>query len=141
MHNTGSVPQQHVGTGLALDITPKVLVWPPDDLFPVIHQGFDNLQCTTGRYNPVGTGLYGSGSVGIHHNGTLGMLVTKSGKLLYRTTQIQRAGRFQSWHQNALLRAEDFGGFAHETYASNHQGLCFMVTTKAEIGRASCRER
>ena len=44
VNDAGTVPQQHVGTGLALDITTQMLVWPPDNGFTVIHQAFDDLQ-------------------------------------------------------------------------------------------------
>ncbi|MCY1438392.1 hypothetical protein D9M71_545880 [compost metagenome] len=46
VNDAGTVPQQHVGTGLALDVGPQVLVRAPDDGLAVVHQAFDDLQRT-----------------------------------------------------------------------------------------------
>ena len=59
------------------------------------------------------------------------MLITEHGKLVDRTTQIQRAGRFQGRHQHALVGSENLGGLAHELHAGHDQGLRRMILAEA----------
>ena len=46
MDNARTVPQQHIGTRLTLDVAPQVFVRPPDNRLAVIHQAFDDFQRT-----------------------------------------------------------------------------------------------
>ena len=98
VNNTGTVPQQYVGTGFPLHITAEVLVRRPQDFLPERVKIIDNFQRDTRGYNPVRTSLDRRRGIGIHHHGAIRVLVTKSGELVRRAADIQRAGGFQSWH-------------------------------------------
>ncbi|MNG24070.1 hypothetical protein D3C84_1087540 [compost metagenome] len=89
MNDAGTVPQQHVGTGLTLNVGAQVLVRPPDDGFAVIHQAFDDFQRTARRHHPVRTGFDRRRGIGVNHHRTLRMLVAECGKLIDRTPQVQ----------------------------------------------------
>ncbi len=39
-----TIPQQHVGAGLLLDVAAQVLVGRPNDRLAVVHQAFDDFQ-------------------------------------------------------------------------------------------------
>ena len=123
MDDAGTVPQQHVGAGLALDVGAQVLVGPPDDLLAVVHQALDDLQGAAGSHHPVGPGLHRSGGVGIHHHGALGMLVAERRELIHRAPQVQGTGGFQGRHEHAFFGVEDLRRLAHEAHPGHHHGL------------------
>ena len=58
------------------------------------------------------------------------MLITERGKLVYLTSQIERAGRLQRRHQNALFRAQNLGRLTHEANTGNNQRGGRVITTK-----------
>ena len=123
MDDAGTIPEQHVGAGLALDVGTQVLVRAPDDGLAVVHQAFDDLQCATGGHHPVRPRLDRCRGVGIDHHGAFRVLVAERRKLVDRATQVQRAGRFQGRHQHAFFRVEDLRGLPHELHAGYHHGL------------------
>ena len=57
VNNTGTVPQQYVGTGFPLHITAEVLVRRPQNFLPERVKIIDNFQRDTRGYNPVRTSL------------------------------------------------------------------------------------
>ncbi|MNO77054.1 hypothetical protein D3C76_681490 [compost metagenome] len=123
VNDAGTVPQQHVGTGLALDVGAQVLVRPPDDGFAVIHQAFDDFQRTARRHHPVRAGFDRRRGIGVNHHRALRMLVAERGKLIDRAPEVQRARRFQGRHQDAFFGVEDLGRLAHELHPGDHHGL------------------
>jgi len=102
-----------------LDVAAQVLVRAPDDGFAVVHQGLDDFQRAAGSHDPVGPRFDRCRGVGIDHHGTLGVLVAERRELLHRAAQVERAGRFEGWHQDAFFRGEDLGGLAHEAHAGD----------------------
>ncbi|CAI8702265.1 hypothetical protein EMIT0P100_100127 [Pseudomonas sp. IT-P100] len=100
-----------------------MFVRPPDNRFAVVHQAFDDFQCTARRHHPVRPGFDCCRGIGIHHDGTFRVLIAERRKLVYRATQVERTGRFQGRHEHAFFRVEDFRGFAHELHAGDHHGL------------------
>ena len=121
--DAGTVPQQHVGTGLALDVAPQVLIRRPENLLAVVHQALDDLQRAAGGNHPVGPRLYRCRGIGVHHHGAIGVLVAEGREILNRAAQVERAGGVQGRHQHALFRIEDLGGLAHELDPGHHHGL------------------
>ncbi|KPY73818.1 Uncharacterized protein ALO45_05526 [Pseudomonas syringae pv. syringae] len=129
--DAGTVPQQHIGTGFTLNVTTQVLIWRPDDFLTVVHQALDDLQRAARGHHPVRTGFDGCRGVGIHHHGTLRVLVAKSGELVDRAPHIERAGGFERRHEHAFFRVENFRGFAHETYTRHQHSAGCMVIAEA----------
>ncbi|MNZ83905.1 hypothetical protein D3C78_1026470 [compost metagenome] len=123
MNDARTVPKQHVGACLALNVGAQVLVRAPDDRLAVVHQAFDDFQRATGGHDPVRSRFHRCRGVGIHHHRTLRMLVTERRELVYRAPQVQRTGRLQGRHQHAFFRIEDFRRLPHELHARHHYGL------------------
>ena len=121
VHDARTLPQQHVGAGLATDVVAQVPVRPPDELFSLRLEVGDDLQRHRRRDDPVGTRLHGGAGVGIHHHRPVRMLVAEGRELVLGAAQVQRAFCFQIRHQHRLVRAEDLGAFAHEAHAGHHQ--------------------
>ncbi|RMP50647.1 hypothetical protein ALQ21_200105 [Pseudomonas savastanoi pv. glycinea] len=131
MDNAGTVPQQHIGTGFTLDIATQMLVWSPDDFLAVVHQAFDDLQRTARGHYPVRTGFDRCRGVGIHHHGTLRVLIAERGKLIDRAPYVKRTGGFERGHEHTFFRVENLRGFAHETHACDQYSTGSVVIAEA----------
>ena len=131
VHDAGTLPQQHVGAGLLLDVGAQVPVRRPQDLLALRVQVRDDVQADRRGHHPVGARLHGGAGVGVDHHRAVGMLVAEGGEFVGRAAQVERAGRVQVGHQDAFFRAEDFGGFAHEAHAGHDQRLGRVVAAEA----------
>ena len=131
VHDAGTVPQHHVGTGFALNVATQVTVRRPQNFLPRGFQGPHNVQRTTGGHHPVGPRFHGGAGVGVDHHGAVWVGIAKSVERVNRTAQVKGALRLQVGHQHTLARRQNFGGFAHEAHAGHHQGAGGMVAAKA----------
>ena len=130
MDDARTLPQQHIRARFAADVVAEVAVGPPNQFLAARFQIRHDFQRHRRRYHPVGTRFHGGGSVGVHYHRTVGVLVAKRRKRLFRTTQIQRTFRFQIRHQHRFFRAEDFRALAHEAHARHHQCIGFVFRTE-----------
>jgi hypothetical protein len=60
------------------------------------------------------------------------MRVAEAGEVIRRAAEVERAGRFEVWHQHAFFGAQDLGRLAHEAHAGDDQRLAGVVA--AETG-------
>ena len=131
MHDAGSIPEQHVYASLALYIGAQVLVRCPQNLFPGIHQVLDNIDGNTGSHYPVRARLHRGRGIGIHHHGTLRVLIAELAETIDGTGYVQRTGCFQGRHQYFLVRTEDLCRLTHEAYPRHNQDVGIAVMTEA----------
>ena len=67
VHDAITLPQQHVGLGLRLDVVAKMAIGGPEYFFSLGMQVAHDLQCTGAGHHPVGAGFYGRTGVGVDH--------------------------------------------------------------------------
>ena len=143
VNDTRTLPQQHIRACFAADVVAEVAVGSPNQLLAARFQIRHDFQRHRRRDHPIGTRFHGGGSVGVHYDCAVGVLVAKRRKRFFRATQIQRTFRFQIRHQHRFFRAEDFRALAHEAYARHHQRIGFVFRTEAShfqrITHASAR--
>ena len=143
MDDARTLPQQHIRARFAADVVTEVAVGSPNQFLAARFQIRHDFQRHRRRDHPVGTRFHGGGSVGVHHHRTVGVLIAKRRKRLFRATQIQRTFRFQIRHQHRFFRAEDFRALAHEAHARHHQCIGFVFRAEARhlqrIAHASAR--
>ncbi len=108
MHQAGALPQQHVGASLLLYIAAQMLIGRPQDFFALGMQMRHDVEPDGRRDHPVGARFDGGTCIGVHHYGAIRVGIAKGGKLIGRTTQVERTGGIQVGHQHALVRAQDF---------------------------------
>src|SRR5690554_34534 len=89
MDNAGTVPEQHVGTGLALNVVAQVLVRGPQDLLTTRLEVLNDIHGYGGGHYPVGTGLYSCRRIGVNHHGAVGVRIAEITEGIRRTTGIE----------------------------------------------------
>ena len=126
-----TLPAQHLGARLLLDVGTQVSVRTPDDLVALAVQMLDYLERNAGGHHPVGPRLHRRRGIGIDHDYMVGMGIAEGGELVDGAAQIQGALSLQGRHQHPLVRAQDLGGLPHEAHTGHDQGLCGVITTEA----------
>ena len=91
MNDTGSIPHQHLNTGLTLNVFTQILIRRPYDFLTLISQMLNHFQSDTRSHHPVGPRFNRSRSIGIDNNFMVRVSIAKCCKFISRTTQIQRA--------------------------------------------------
>ena len=131
VHDAGTVPHQHVGTGFFLNIATQMLIRCPQNLFTLRLQVLNDLHGNRRGHDPIGTRFYRRRGIGIHHHGTVGVGIAERAELVNRAANIERAGRFERRHQHTLFWGKDLGRFAHKAHACNHQRGGIVTGTEA----------
>jgi len=131
VHHTAAVPDEHVGTGLALNIVAKVLVRCPQDFPALLVQVLDELDRNARSHHPVGARLHRRAGVGIHHHLAVRMGVAEWNETVGRAIEIERALGLQSRHEHAFFRIQNLGGLAHEAHPGDYQCFGRMLVAKA----------
>ena len=72
-----TLPQQHIRARFAADIVAEVAVGSPNQLLTARFQIRYDFQRHRRRYHPIGTRFHGGGSVGVHNDRAVGVLVAK----------------------------------------------------------------
>ena len=105
-------------------------VWRPNNLLALFVKMFHDIETNRRGHHPIRARFHGCAGVGIDHDSSIRMLITERGEFIHRAAKIQRAGRVEIRHQDDFIRREYLRRLAHETYTSNHQGLCSMIAAE-----------
>ena len=131
VNDARALPQQHVGTGFALDVRAQVTIRCPDNFLTLAMQMFNDAQADRGSDHPIGTRLYCRTGVGVHDDGAIRMRIAIRRKLIRWATEIERTFGFEFGHDHALFGIQNLCRFAHESYAAHHHRFRRMIATEA----------
>ncbi|MNT00542.1 hypothetical protein D3C72_1349780 [compost metagenome] len=85
VHNTRTLPAQHIRAGLLLHVVAQMFIRCPDDLLPETIQMLNEFNGDTGGDHPVCTRFDSGGGVGVNNDGSVRMGIAKRAEFVDRT--------------------------------------------------------
>ena len=118
MDVAGTVPENHLASGLRIYVVSEIAVRPEDDLL-VGGEGIDNIHRVAGSDHDISQSLHGSRSVDVADHGVAGMLFDEFFQFRSRAAVGERAAGVEIGYQYFFVRAENLDSLAHEVNATH----------------------